>query len=477
MSAATMQRADLESQEAHTALFQMPLWSELRKNAALARPLIALHAGQQIMAIVDMLMLEHVSTAAVAGAGIGSSLFLAVSVLGIGLLLGLDPLIAQAVGAGESDRARAYTRRGLALALILSGPLGLLLALAPLALPGLGVPADAVRETAHFVWARIPGLPFLLLGMACRSYLQAVLLTRPIVVGVVLSSVCNLPLDLLLIFGASAALPGLGSAGAGLSNSIATAIGFVVMFSAWRRSAPSAGHVDNSIRTRSILRLGVPMAVQLLAEVFVYTLGAILIGRLGTTASAGHALAAAVATLTFSVALGIGGATTIRVAQAVGAGDLLAARRAGVAGMINAWIAMGAAAVAFYMFPEQLAGLLATQPETLAAAVPLLQVAAMFQISDGTQAVALGALRGTGDTTSGLLTNLIGHYVIGLPGAIGLGLFSPLGAVGVWIGLSIGMVFAAVHLTMRFFSRIKNPIARADHQVDAQVSEMAAAAA
>lgn len=457
-------------------LTRMPLLVEIRKNATLARPLIALHAGQQLMSLVDTLMLERVSTLALAGAGIGSGLFLAVSVLGIGVLLGLDPLIAQAVGAGETARARAYARRGFALALWLSGPLAVLLALLPFGLPLVGVPAETAAETARFVWARIIGLPFLLLCVSCRSYLQAVGVTRPIVLGALASGLCNLPLNLLLVFGTTAGLPGLGrgglpalgNVGAGLASSVATALGFAVIYRAWCRSRPVRGPAGKEsdatglVSTRAVLRLGGPMALQLVAEVCVYALGAVFIGRLGPVASAGHAVAAAVAGFTFSVALGIGAAASVRVGQEIGRADHLGARRAGLAGLVNVWFVMSAATITFYRFPEYVASLFATQPETIAAAVPLLQVAALFQLSDGTQAVVVAALRGTGDTSFGLRANLLGQYVIGLPVAIGLGFFSPLGSVGVWTGLSVGFLFATVSLLQRFFFLTASPIARVD---------------
>lgn len=451
--------------------------SELRENFALARPLIALHAGQQLMPLLDTLMLARVSTTALAGAGIGSGLFLAVSVIGTGLLLGLDPLIAQAAGAGETERARAYARRGCTLALLLSGPLALLLALLPLGLPRLGVPTEIASETAGFVWARALGLPFLLLSVALRSYLQAVLCTRPIVLGVVVSSLCNVPLNWILIFGSPGSagsslvpggLPALGSLGAGLANSIATAVGLLMMYRAWPKQkrphgTKSAGPAAaDFVSTRAILRLGGPLALQLFAEVCVYVLGAIFIGRLGPAASAGHAVAVSIASFPFGVALAVSAAASVRIGQAVGRGDHRAARRAGLAGLVNVWCMMGVAAIVFYCWPDGVAGWLATRPETLAAAVPLLKVAALFQISDGTQAVAAGALRGIGDTVSGLLANLLGHYAVGLPAAIGLGLFTPLGASGVWIGLSIGMVVAVAWLLRRFIRLSGGPIARAE---------------
>ena len=211
---------------------------------------------------------------------------------------------------------------------------------------------------------------------------------------------------------------------------------------------------------RTILRLGVPNGLQVVAEVGVFATVGVLAGRIGATSAAAHLVAITLASFTFCVTLGIGAATSVRVGTHIGGGDGEGARYAGLVGLGASATFMLASAVTFFAFAPELAAALTNDRTVLAVAIPLVHVAAIFQISDGLQATAAGALRGAGDPHAPLYANLVGHWVIGLPVAVVLGFTLHQGAVGLWWGLSLGLTAVAVGLIGRFLWLTSRPIRR-----------------
>ena len=185
-----------------------------------------------------------------------------------------------------------------------------------------------------------------------------------------------------------------------------------------------------------------------------------LAGRLGAEVAAAHQVAITMASLTFCVTLGIGAATSVRVGQHIGVGDTPGARHAAVVGLLTSTAFMMSAAIAFFSVPAWLASGLTNDAAVISAAVPLVRICAVFEISDGLQAVAAGALRGAGDPHAPLWANLVGHWVLGLPVALWLGFGRGWGAPGLWWGLSLGLTAVAVGLIWRFFALSSRPIAR-----------------
>jgi MATE family multidrug resistance protein len=197
-------------------------------------------------------------------------------------------------------------------------------------------------------------------------------------------------------------------------------------------------------------RVGTPIGLQMGAEVGVFALVGILAGRLGARSLAAHQVAISLASFTFCAAVGVGMAGTVRVGWAVGARDTPAARRSGLTAFAGGAAIMSIAALCFWLAPSALARMLSDQPEVIAAAVPLLAVCAVFQLSDGVQGVGAGVLRGAGDTRFAFLANLFGHYGIGLPVAILLGFKLGQGVIGLWWGLCAGLTAVAIGLLARF---------------------------
>jgi MATE family multidrug resistance protein len=437
--------------------------TELSALTRLALPLAAAQAGQALMGVVDTAVVGRAGAAQIAGVGLGNALFFSLAVLGMGVMMGLDPLIAQAFGAGDPARARRLAWQGVFLALHVSAWLAVPTLLLPWLLQPLGVAPEVASEASRFILWRLPGLPFLLLYVGGRAYLQPAGLTRPMVVATVVANLVNVPLDLLLVFGGAAlpgwagplrAVPAMGGAGAAISNSLCLVLQCAILAAAILRvPAPplsAAARRQDRAELLRAARVGLPTGLHMLAEVGFFSLAGFLAARLGAVAMASHQLALSVASLTFTVALGIGNAGSVRVGLFVGARDRLAARRAGLTAFGAAAAFMALCGLAFLAFPGAIARIMTDDPAVAAAATPLFRVAALFQIADGVQACGAGVLRGAGETRFTFLANLLGHWVLGLPAILLLAFGAGLGVLGLWWGFVLSLFAVAAAVLWRF---------------------------
>jgi len=445
--------------------------AELAAQLRLAVPLAALQVGLVFMGLVDTILLGHYSPDAMAGAGIGTGLIFALTVLGLGVVMGLDPLVAQAIGAGDARRTPALLRDGLRVAVRIGVAITAVAITLPWAIDAAGVDRAIADEARVFTLVRLIGITPFLATVALRSFLQAHGHTRPLVIAVVVGNLVNAILDWVLIFGdrglvdlglPAIGLPALGSIGAGAATSIVT-VAMLVYYQRAARPLVAAlgGPSDAPDAAPAILRLGAPIGLQLFAEVAAFALAALLAGRLGPVPAAAHQIALQLASVSFSIALGVGSAAAIRVGIAVGAGEHAWARRAAGTSLILGLAVMSMSALLFVAVPGPLARLFGDRGAVTATAITLIQIAAVFQLSDGAQAVATGALRGAGDTRAAFVANLIGHYAIGFPIAMTAAFVFDRGAAGLWWGLTAGLTGTAIALCVRLAWLTGRPITRA----------------
>jgi multidrug resistance protein, MATE family len=431
--------------------------SEVSAQLRLAIPLAAQQIGFQLMGSVDAAMLGRYDDAALAGAGIGNNLLFAISSIGLGVVMGLDTVLPQALGAGRRDDARRLLAAGIRLAILV----GLLASLVVLASPALlelaDVPADVARDARVYVDLRAVGIAPFLVSIALRSYLAAHNLTRPLIVAVIAGNLANAALDVVLIYGAGP-IPPLGVAGAAIST-VTVQFAIVAVYLAGARAIDGDAPRPRSTRSdlAMIVHYGLPVGGHLFAEIGVFGLATVLAAHLGKLPAAAHSIALNLASFTFSVAVGIGAATSVRVGHAIGAGDRALARRRGLIGLELGLAVMACFAALFIVAAGPLAGLFTDRDAVIAASIPLLQIAALFQLSDGTQAIASGALRGLGDTRAAFIGNLIGHYGVGLGISLALGLGAGMGAPGLWWGLSAGLTVTAIYVVRRFWTQTRVP--------------------
>jgi MATE family multidrug resistance protein len=422
--------------------------AELRSMLALAAPLVFSELGWIAMGIEDTMFVGRVNAESIGAVSLGGVVFYTIAIFASGLLLGLDTLVSQAAGAGDFDDARHSLVSGVWLALLLIPiVMGTVWIFVPV-LAMLGVNPDVLGDAAPYLRTLNWSVPPLLLYFSFRRYLQSIGVVRPILITLIIANLINLAGNWIFVFGNLGA-PRLGAVGSGWSTCISrvfmmAALGWVI----WRRD-PAVMKIawrPESARIRQLVRLGLPAAGQIGLENGVFAVVTVLVGRLQADVLAGHQIAMTTVTGTYMVPLGISSAAAVRVGQAIGRRDPAGASRSGWTALALGGSVMGASALALLLFPNVIARMFTPERAIIDAAIPLLRIAAFFQLFDGLQVTATGALRGAGDTTTPMLCHFAGYWVIGLPLGAWLGFRESLGAAGLWIGLSVGLILIGIVL-------------------------------
>ncbi|HVR28998.1 MAG TPA: MATE family efflux transporter [Thermoanaerobaculia bacterium] len=439
---------------------------ETRLLLELAFPVVCTQLGIMLMGTVDVMMLGRLSEEGLAAGALGNAVGFGLLVFPMGLLLGLDPLIAQAHGAGEGGRIAGHLWRGALLAIVMSIPVSIAMLDAGWLLRVLGQEEPLRSQAAAYLRALIPGnAAFLLFGVV-RQVLQGMNIVRPAFFAIVLANVGNAVANWAFIFG-HLGIPALGVEGAGYATSTARwmMLVFLVLVSArvlrpYRRSP--GREALRPAAFRRLFTLGIPVGFQISLEMWVFGTVAVIMGSIGATQLAGHQIALNLAALSFMVPLGLAAAAAVRVGNAIGRGDQEGALRAA-----NVSLAIGASVMAcfgllFATFPHQLARLFTPERGAIEVAAMLLPIAAAFQIADGTQVVGAGILRGTADTRFPAIIAFLGYWVIGLPAGLVLAFPMGMGPRGLWWGLTLGLASVAVMFVTRIRVRFRAHIGRAE---------------
>jgi multidrug resistance protein, MATE family len=434
--------------------------AEIHATLALAAPLAAANLAQMAMAVTNTVMVGRLGAVPLAAAGLGGMLYFTFGVMLQGILFAVAPLAAHALGAGDRRAAGRIAGAGLVLALLLALPFVAALANLDRLLQAAGYGAALANEIGRYLRALAWGAPAFLGFAVLRSLLAALSRTRPVMAVLLVCVASNAALNWSLIFGHLGA-SALGVAGSGYASAVNQWLMLAGLGMCLRVMPRLAGlHVLHGAfaasRTRmaDILRLGLPIAGMRGLEVGVFLAAGILIGRLGAAALGAHQLVLNCAGISFMVPLGLSQAATVRVAYELGAGRALAARRAGFVALALGIGFMGATAVVLWSFPDAIIAAYvnianpANRP-TVEVARRLIVIAALFQVFDGMQVIAAGALRGYKDTMVPMLLAILGYWVTGFAGGWLLAFPLGYGAVGLWWGLALGLAVVALLLTLR----------------------------
>ncbi len=431
-----------------------PLRREFSRLMRLAWPVIVSNLGLMAMGVVDAFLIGHYGTAEYAAVQLANPWVFGTIFFANGIVLGLDPIIARAHGAGDGARSALALQRGLVIALGLSLPVGALWLATEPVLIAFGQDPRLARLAATFVHAQIPSIPFFLCSTALSRYLQNREHVKQTVWVTLVANLVNAAGAWALIYGHLGA-PSLGILGAGIATNLTriasalTLLGWTLAFrlyaGAWqpwsRRALDRAG-------LREIFALGVPIAIQTCSEMWAFAFSSFIAGPLGQAPLAAHGVVMQFASISFMVPLGISQAATIRVGNLIGARRAGAALRAGWIGIAAGAAFMSLAAATFILGRDVLPLLITRDAAVVAAAASILPIAGAFEIFDGTQAVACGMLRGMARPQPAAWMNLVGYWLIALPLGFWLCLHTPAGLPGLWMGLCLGLIVVAVGLVI-----------------------------
>lgn len=432
---------------------------ELRATLRLAGPLIAGQLFAIGMNVVDAMLAGHLGAHVLGAVAVGSSVWTFPLMSIIGVMMAMPPSVAQLDGAGRREQVAPLFRQaiwlGLTLGLLLMAALRFL---GPALISAIGVAAELQPDVDAFLRAIAFGAPALGLYMACRGVSEGLSVTRPTMYFGLGGLILLAPLGYVLMYGAFG-LKGMGAHGSGLATALvcwAQAIGFLLLIryggtyrALFRGSAPQSWRPDMRV-IGGLMRIGVPMAVTVLMEAGLFGATGLVIGKLGEAAAASHQIALNVAVVAFMMPLGLGMAITVRVGNAVGRGDRAGVRRAGLSGISLVLVTQCVSGSVMFFLPGSLVALYTTDPAVFAGAAALLQLAALFQLSDGIQVASNGALRGLKDTRVPMLITAFAYWGVGMPVGWFLTFNRELGARGMWMGLIAGLSVAAMLLLSRF---------------------------
>lgn len=447
--------------------------AEFQKILSLAAPLAAAQIAQMVMNLTDSIVMGRIDVDSLAAGSLGGNVSFMMIVVAQGLVMSIQPLIAQARGAGDGTVAGRTLAAGTLIALLASIPMIICLQDIDRILIAIGEPDHIARLTLTYELAFVWGIPAAMLLAVIRNYLISI--ERPRVTVAVTSIACVLNgfLAWSLVFG-HFGLPALGLAGSGYATALAWwGSALALIGYSWYAELLPPGLFRlrwREIRQgmEQVMKIGWPIAGILVVEVSLFAGSSLLMGYFGATALAAHQICLGVVSLVFMVPLAIGQAATVRVGFHIGAGAPAEARSAGfmALGIGVGFMVFSATALMLFVEPVFSLYLDANDPQrdaVIAIGTQLILVAVAFQLFDGAQVVASGALRGLKDTRAAMIAGIVGYWGLGMPLGAGLAFGLHLGPVGLWWGFAGGLGSTAILLTLRFRRRSAQLIATGEH--------------
>jgi MATE family multidrug resistance protein len=391
-----------------------------------------------------------------AALGIGGAVWSSMLMLSLGILMAVQPSVAQLDGADRRQEAGRQTRQAFWIAVSMALPFWLLCYFSEPLLTWFRIDPDIVPPAAGYLRALSWGSPGICFVFLLRFFSEGAGHTRPTMIYGTLGALLNIPLNYVLMFGKLGA-PAMGTVGCGYATSIVIwlqLIMLVIYISTHRHYRPfdlmSRFDAPSWREIRELLRIGLPIGISIFVEGSLFVGAALLIGRLGPVPAASHLIAINFSALLFMIPVGLASAISIRVGNAIGRGEPDAARYAGIIGVLIVLGFQSVGAFVMLVFPELIVSIYTNDAIVAPLAASLLFYAAIFQYSDGIQICAAGALRGLKDTMVPMFYTMISFWLIGLTVGYYLTFGRGLGPAGMWIGMIAGLSVAAVLMVARF---------------------------
>jgi MATE family multidrug resistance protein len=407
------------------------------------------------MGVADVVMIGNINATNLAAAGLANSVYFLVSIIGIGTLSAVSAIVAKAKGAGHSNETAILFGQSIWASLALSVFVSSVLLVLTFNLEWFGQSEEVTLLTKSYLHILNAGTVFMLLFTGIKQFSDGLSITKPSAVITIAGLLLNVFLNWVLIYG-KFGFPRLELDGAGYATSFTRLIMALAMFvyiikgSIYKQWLKVKDNNGGLFFFKEIFRIGLPSGMQYFFEVGAFASAAIMIGWFGKEQLAAHQIAINLASVTYMVATGLSTGGSIAVGDAWGRKNKIDLMMSGKAALIMSILYMGGTAVLFSIFNTFFVGLYIDDVLVGGMAANLLLIAALFQLSDGVQCVSLGILRGINDTKIPTVFTIIAYWVIGIPIGWVLAKYFNLGLYGIWFGLSLGLTFSAVLLSIRF---------------------------
>ena len=430
----------------------IPLYT---KNLSLAFPVILSQVGQVTVSLVDTMMVGHVGTVQLAAASFANSIFHIGMLFGLGVVMGITPLVGKMYSKRKKKQTGEYLKNGLFIHLIFAVVLSIVMTGVGFLLNSMGQPEEVADQAFPYFMILVASLLPLLAFMSVKQFLEGMGNTRIAMFITISANGINIILNYLLIFG-KLGFPELGLNGAGLATFISRLLMPLMLIPVFYynkryriifKYARKARLIQNKIK--ELLSVGIPIGLQIIVEVFTFSIGAIMIGWLGKEQLAAHQIALGMASFTYMISLGVGAGTTIHVSHKYGEQNWNLLRQTVFASLHLVLVFMLFMGLLFVLLRHQLPYLFTSDVSVIGIAASLLIIAALFQVFDGLQVVLLASLRGLSDVKAPMLLAFISYSVVGIPVSYGCAFLLGMGAIGVWLGFLFGLAVAAVLFSLR----------------------------
>jgi MATE family multidrug resistance protein len=436
----------------------------ISRTLILAVPVIIGQLGLIMMGVVDSLMVGELGADYLAAAALANHIVILILIVGLGVSMAVTPLVAISIGGGKRDEAQNLFKQSLVVNFAFGIIMTILILISSELIPYLNQPPLVTKYASSYTKILAISIIPWMIYQSYKQFIEGLSITHPPMVVTIIANIVNVFVNWLLIFG-NFGFPKLELDGAGIATS-ASRIFMVIVMIIYVNRSKRFQEFDVSLIVRSfnnsvikrILRLGLPSGFQYFFEVGAFSFTVVMVGWLGAKSLAAHQIAINLASISFMAVTGISAAGGIRVGNAVGKGDIKETRKAGFSAVILGASIMFCAGLIFVTLRNYLPSLYISDQDVISIASSLLVIAALFQLSDGTQAVGIGILRGLTDVKAPTLITFIAYWIIGLPVGYILGFIFELGVQGVWIGLLIGLTVSALMLTLRFNYKSKHRI-------------------
>jgi len=436
-----------------------------RKNLALAVPVIFSQIGQVTVNLVDSIMVGHIGTIQLAAASFATSVFMVGMLFGLGITLGITPLVGQSFNSGNSRNLGSWFKNGIIVNLIASVLICLAMSSVVLFMNRMGQSKEVVQKAIPFYLIHVSSLIPLMLFFSFKQFFEGIGNTKIAMIITIIINLVNITLNYILIYG-KLGFHTLGLNGSGYASLISRLLMpvlFLLMtlrIPAFRVYLLEAFHSGfEKIKIKRIISIGFPIGLQMVIEILAFTLGAIMLGWISKESLAGHQIAISMASMTYMISLGLASGTTIRVSHAFGEHNRNELKHAVLASLHMVIAFMSLMGILFVLLRNQLPLLFTSDPAVIKVASGLLIVGAFFQIFDGMQVVLLGALRGMADVRIPMFIAFFSYIIVSLPISYLLAFVFNVGYAGVWIGFVFGLSTAAI----LFGFRLKHQIQKFGH--------------